>query len=174
MSLFEWVTVIIGGVTAIVGIGSLIFVGMQLRQNAIEARDATLAAEVERRRQRKRETMEAIAASARYRQELKAGLPWNDRDAEVVREFLDKAETDDATKGSVRAYLDYLEMLAAGVNEDVLDAELLARISGARIIAVANNYSIYIDRRRKELGSPSLYSELKRLADTMVRIKQYH
>jgi hypothetical protein len=154
-------------VTAIGGLGSLIFVGVQLRRGAIETRNAALAEEKERLRQRKRQTIEAVAATARYRQEMKTALPWNDRDAATVRAFLDEAENDDKARSAIRAYLDYLEMLAVGVNEGVLDVDTLARIHGGRIVAIAANYAGYIDRRREEMGSVTLYSELELLADSI-------
>jgi hypothetical protein len=164
MSLFEWMTTTLGGVTAVLGLASLIFVGIQVRQNAIEARNAALAEEAERLRQRKRETMAAISATARYRQEMKSVLPWNDRDAATVRVFLDEAENDDQARHAVRAYLDYMEMLAVGVNEGVLDISTLARMQGGRIVAIVTNYADYIDRRRRELNSPTLYCELTTLS----------
>lgn len=71
----------------------------------------------------------------------------------------------------VRAYLDYLEMLAVGVNSDVLDLETLARISGGRVVAVWANYAGYIERRRRELNSPTLYSELGDLARSIRELR---
>ncbi|WP_327001300.1 DUF4760 domain-containing protein [Dactylosporangium sp. NBC_01737] len=167
MSPFEWVTTALGVATLVIGIGSLLFVGVQLRQGAKETRKAAFAEEEERARQRKRETIDAVAKTARYRQELKAALPWNDRDAASVKRFLEEAENDPKTKAAIRAYLDYLEMLAVGANEGVLDVDTLARIHGGRIVAIATNYAEYIDRRREELGTTTLYSEIGALADAI-------
>jgi hypothetical protein len=50
------------------------------------------------------------------------------------------------------------------VNEGVFDAETVAKMSGGRIIAAAVNYAPYIDRRRQELRSDTLYSELQAMA----------
>jgi hypothetical protein len=165
-------TTTLAGVTAILGLGSLIFVGIQVRRGATETRHAALAEEAERLRQRKRETINAVAATAKYRQEMKSALPWNDRDAATVKAFLAEAENDDKARHAVRAYLDYVEMLAAGVNEGVFDLSTLARMQGGRIVAIAANYSDYIDRRRGELNSPTLYSELTALAEEISRTRQ--
>jgi len=165
-------TTTLGGVTAVLGLGSLIFVGIQVRQSAIETRNAALAEEAERIRERKRDTLAAISATVKYRQEMKSVLPWNDRDAGTVRVFLAEAENDDKARHAVRAYLDYMEMLAVGVNEDVLDISTLARMQGGRIVAIATNYADYIDRRRRELKSPTLYSELTTLAGEISRIRR--
>ncbi len=169
MSPFEWSTTVLGGVTAVVGLASLIFLARQVRLNAVEIRNAAAAEQAERIRQRKRETTVAVIETIRYRQELKNALPWNDRDASTVEAFLNEAENDEHKLQAVRAYLDYVEMLAASANESVLDVGMLERMQGGRILAIANNYSGYIRRRRAELDSPTLYTELEALAKEIGR-----
>lgn len=156
MTTFELLSVFIAAVAALINLGAFVFVGLQVRHAVGQSRKAAADTEFERRRQCKRDTIEAARATVKYREQLKAKLPWNDRDATQVKAYLDEAEGDDETKLAIRAYLDYLEMLAVGANEGVLDVETLSRMSGSRILAVADNYQPYIVRRRQELKAVPL------------------
>jgi hypothetical protein len=164
VSVFELWTLVFTAVTTAVNVIALGFVGVQIRYAARQTKRAAQDQEAEHLRQRRRDTVEAVRATTQYRERLKAPLPWNDRDGIQVKKFLDEAEGDPAKLVSIRAYLDYLEMLAVGVNEGVFDLPTLSRSSGGRILAVADNYTEYIERRRKELGSATLYAELEQLA----------
>ena len=171
MNTYEWTSSIISTIAALINLGALVFISMQVRHVMTESRKAANSQEAERARQRRRDTIDAVMATSRQHARLKSALPWNERDPEVVRLFLDEAEKDHVKRSAVREYLDYLELMAVGVVEEVLDLETITRMSGGRIIAVADNYAPYIERRRLELSSPSLYSEIQAMA-SLIRTKK--
>jgi hypothetical protein len=169
VSTFEWWTTIISFATGAMSFAALVFLGIQLRQARREAREGATRLEDERRRRRKKETIEAIASTTELRLRLKKALPWNDGDEAEVKAFLKDAESDHQKKEDIRAYLDYLELLAVGVNKNVLDLETLVSISGRRIMAISHNYGDYIANLREDLNSSTLYSELDTLARAIMR-----
>jgi len=167
----QWVSPVTAVVAAVINLGALVFVGVQVRHVISESRRNASNQELERVRQRKRDTIDAVMATAQHHADLKAVLPWNDRDQEVVKRFLEEIEADDSKRNVVRKYLDYIELVAVGVMEDVFDLETVTRLSGERFIAVAKNYLPYMERRRRELNSPSLYVEIEVMAD-LIRAHQ--
>jgi hypothetical protein len=169
---YEWSSSIISAIAATINLGALVFVGMQVRNAASESRRAAEYQEAEGQRQRKRDTINAVIATSQQRDKLKTALPWNDRDAVEVADFLRQVEQDQDRRAAVRAFLDYLEMIAAGVNDGVFDVETVSRTFGGRIVAVASNYAPYIELRRRELNSPSLYIELESVAASIREYRQ--
>ena len=165
MNTYELLSVVIAAVAALINLSALVFIGMQVHHLMSESRRTALAQEAESARQRKRDTIEAAITTFQQRTRLKVALPWNDRNAADVDKFLEMAEQDDAVRAAIREYLDYLELLGAGVVSGVLDVDVITRIWGGRILAVAANYAPYIERRRKELGSTTLYAELLAMAE---------
>jgi Domain of unknown function (DUF4760) len=167
LSAFERVTLLLALLGTAINLAALSFLGIQVRSASAQAKHATAEQVAEHTRQQRRDTIEAANRTARYREELKAALPWDDRDKAKVEEFLANAEKDVQARRPIRAYLNYFEMLAVGVHQGVFDLSTLTRISGGSIIAVATNYASYIERRREELNAPQLYSELITLARTI-------
>ncbi|MFB9686127.1 DUF4760 domain-containing protein [Amycolatopsis plumensis] len=137
---------------------------MQVRHAARESLRADRNLEDERRRQRKKDTIDAMVSSSRQWEEFRMALPWNDRDKENVQAYLQHIERKPAARAPVRNYLDFLEVVAVGVNSGVFDIDTVSRMVDGRILAVTENYMPYINLRRDELRSPSLYSELEVMA----------
>jgi hypothetical protein len=162
---FEFWSIGVASAATVINLAAVLFVGVQVRQAAVQSRRATLAQQEEWVKARKRATVEFYMSTEPLNSRLKAALPFLDRNAEAAAEFLEAAERDPDAAAAIRAYLDYLETLAAGANEGVLDLSTIDRMTGSRIVAVAANYAPYIERRRGELGAPGLYRELERLAE---------
>jgi Domain of unknown function (DUF4760) len=164
VSSFERASLVVACITTVLNLVAVSFVGLQVRQAARQASKTTEDQQLEWVRGRKQATIEFIMSTVQLNKELKAALPFSDRDPTKAQALLEAAEKDTAVAGSIRAYLDYLEYVAAGVNEGVLDLGMVDSMSGGRIVDVARNYRPYIERRRQEFQSTTLYLELERLA----------
>jgi hypothetical protein len=151
---------------------ALVFLGAQvmLARNALKETAKGQAQEWER--QRRKSTLDALVATSRYRESLKAVLPWNDRDPEVMAAFLKTASGEHRKLGSLREYLNHLEDLAVGVKRDVFDLETIDMSEGTRIIDIVASYAPYIESIRRELNRPTTYSDIEDLAEMLKRLRQ--
>jgi hypothetical protein len=70
----------------------LVFLDTQVMQARKALSETAEGQEREWERQRKKASIDAIVATAQYRESLKAVLPTNDRDAKTVTEFLEKTK----------------------------------------------------------------------------------
>jgi hypothetical protein len=150
-------------ITALINLAALIFVGAQVQLARRTLRESTRKQEQEWLRLRRQATIEMSASTEQYREELKAQLPWNDRDPKEVAAFLEERKGDHGRLTPVRAYLNHLEDLAVGVKAGVYDVEVISMLSGARIIATAASYAGYIQNIRLELDRPRTYECLDEL-----------
>jgi hypothetical protein len=171
MNQFEELSVVVAATGVVVNALAAGFVGLQVRlaakQSRLAADTARQAAADEKRewdRRRQGATVSFITSTMQLNKDLKAALPFLDRDPERAAEFIERAESEPVVANAIRAYLDYLENIATGVNMEVLDLDVVARMQGGRITAVARNYAPYIAARRRDLQSTTLYSEVEELA----------
>lgn len=158
-------------ITTVINFAALVFLGAQvmLARNALKETAKGQAQEWER--QRRKSTLDALVATSRYRESLKAVLPWNDRDPEVVAEFLKTANGNHQKLGPLRAYLNHLEDLAVGVKRNIFDLETIDISEGSRIIDTVACYAPYIESIRRELDRPTTYSEIEGLAEMLRRLR---
>lgn len=156
-----------GIIQTIVTLAGLLFVGAQVLLARIAINQSAEAQQREWDRLRKQATIEASIATAQYREDLKADLPWNDRDPKVVAAFLSDIERDPAKLGSVRQYFNHLTDLAVGVKQGVFDLETLSMLEGSRIIDTASSFSPYFDKLRRDLARPSIYEDIDELAEML-------
>lgn len=154
-------------ITTAVNIAALVFIGCQVLLARRALREGAEAQQQEWVRRRKQATIELEVSTARYRESLKAVLPWNDRDPKEVAAFLKDAAGDRARLGSVREYLNHLEDLAVGIKEGVFDLDTVSMLEGSRIIDTVASYSPYIEGVRRELGRPALYLDIEELAQML-------
>ena len=127
---------------------------------------ATTSTKLDHERRRKQATIEFYETTLNKRTELRAHLPY-DRDAQAVAGLLASVshEDDDAGK-AITEYLSLFELLAAGVRSGVFDHDVIQRIAGSRIRAIATNYRPWIEARRQLYSNPALYQEIEWLAQS--------
>jgi hypothetical protein len=165
---FEKVSVGLAALAIVVNLGVLVVLIFQLRGLRQQIESAADEARDRNTRERRRETMEVYAATLSKRIELRDDID-QDRDAEAIArrvERLKKAKSSEEERDAILDYLNYWEMLAAGVNEKILDYETASLIARGKIIAIYENYGPYIEWRR-DTHDDSLYSELQKLAEKL-------
>lgn len=155
-----------------INLAALVFLGAQVMLARKALTDAAGGQRQEWERQRRKSSIEASIATARYRESLKAVLPWNDRDPKGVTAFLEDAKGDHEKLAPLRQYLNHLENLAIGVKQGVFDLETISMIQGSRTIDVVTNYGPYIEGIRRELDRPATYQELEELAELLKTLRQ--
>ena len=154
-------------ITAVINLAALVFVGAQVLLARRTLRETTRKHEQEWLRLRRQATIEMSTSTGQYQEELKAQLPWNDRDPQEVAAFLKARQGDYAQLTPVRSYLNHLEDLAVGVKAGVYDVEVVSMLSGSRIIDTASNYAGYIADVRSQLKRPRLYECLDELVEQL-------
>lgn len=154
-------------VTTVINVAALVFVGAQVLLARQAIRHSSEAQGREWDRLRKQATIEASIATAQYREDLKAVLPWNDRDPKIVSAFLAEIGNDHAKLTPIREYFNHLTDLAVGVKQEVFDLETLSMIEGGRIIDTAASFRPYFEQVRRELGRPSVYEDIEQLAEIL-------
>jgi hypothetical protein len=162
MSEFEKVTVWTGIASVAV---NLILFGMVVLQLWISRR----VTRGDNARRKKQATIDFWSLTQDRRLKLADRLPL-DTDLAGIAEFVATIGQDDS--GNVRTLTDLLglyELLAAGINAEVLDLELFARIAGPRITSVTEGYGEWILERRSLLNHPLLYDELTTLSETLTK-----
>jgi Domain of unknown function (DUF4760) len=152
-------------VTAGINLAALVFLGAQVMLARQAIKETADAQNKEWERQRKRSTLEALVSTAQYREELKAVLPWNDRDPKEMARFFEKYKDDHSKLWPVREYLNHLEDLAVGVKQGVFDLETIIMADGNRILDVVVSYGPHIERVRREIESPTVYNDIEDLAE---------
>lgn len=137
----------------------------ELKRQVVQSAEATKLDHVRRRAQA---TIDFYRTTLDKRIALRESLP-HDRDAAGVADFIAKAiEKDDSDSAhDITDYLTYFGMFATGVNTGVFDIDIVERLAGTRILAIASNYKSWIDFRRAKYSQPKLYQELAILADEM-------
>lgn len=120
-------------------------------------------------RRKKQATIDFWSVTLDRRLKLADKLPL-DTDLAGIAEFV--ATLGQADSGKLRALTEFLglyELLAVGINTEVLDLELFARIAGPRITSVAEGYGEWIRERRTLVNHPLLYDELTTLSGTLTK-----
>lgn len=110
-----------------------------MRDQIAQAREATVA---EHDRRRREATIDFYLATMRRRHDLRDDLA-DDRDRKAVARLIEKIRDEgiDSDKGhAVREYLNLWESLAVGVEEGVYELEIVDALTGARMVAIAENY----------------------------------
>jgi hypothetical protein len=156
-------------VTAVISLAALVFLGAQVMLARRALKETSKAQQDEWDRQCKKASIDVSVSTARYREELKSFLPWNDRDSEEVAVFLKALNGDHAKLGPVRQYLNHLEDIAVGVKQGVFHIETISMLQGTRIIDTVTNYGPYIRSVREELRRPGIYMYLEELAELLKR-----
>jgi hypothetical protein len=159
-------------IATIINIAGLVFLGAQVMLARRALSDNAKAQEREWERQRRKSTLDMLAATSQYRESLKAGLPWNDRDPKEVAAFLARANGDREKLVPVREFLNYYEDLAVGARQGVFDIETISMSEGSRIIATAENYRVYVEDIRREIGKSTLYENLECLAEILRSLRK--
>lgn len=157
-------------VTAVISLAALVFLGAQVMLARRALKETSKAQQAEWDRQCKKASIEVSISTARYREELKEFLPWNDRDPEEVASFLKVTNGDHEKLSPVRRYLNHMEDIAVGVKQGVFHLETISMLQGSRIIDTVANYEPYIKYVRQELRRPGIYMYLEELAE---RLKAY-
>lgn len=142
----------------------------ELRDQVIQARQAT---ERDHLRRQSQATIEFYRDTIEKRLALREHLP-DERDEAGVKAVIRvaSAQPDGPENYAVKEYLSFLELLATGVNTQVMEVEIMDRIAGSRIAAAARNYRPWIDERRTSLHDPRMYEELVRLGELIDRMRQ--
>lgn len=163
MELKDVLSLLIAFGSMIAGVWAVVYVGRQVKQGAENTKAATEERVKEAAQRRREETMRFYMASVEAREHHETYLP-GDREAEKIAALIESAPDDPAIDPAIRVYLSYLEILAIGVNEEVLDIGIVDLFAGGALIAVVTNYKKWIDQQRANLRSPTLYLELEKLA----------
>jgi hypothetical protein len=151
---------------------ALIFLGAQVMLARRALRDTAAAQQQEWDRQRKQATIEVSVSTSRYREGLKAVLPWNDRDPEKMAAFLAGIDRSPEKLAAVREYLNHMEDLAVGVKQGVFDLETISMLDGSRIMDIAVSYAPYIENIRRMLKRPQTYSDIQDVAELIKKYRE--
>ena len=160
-------------ITAAINFAALVFLGAQVMLGRRALKETSNAQQQEWDRQRRKASIEVSISIARYREELKEGLPWNDRDPKSVREFLKSTKGDQVKLASVRKYLNHVEDIAVGVKQGVSDLDTIEMLQGSRIVDTVANYAPYIESIRNELRRPGIDAYLEELDAMLKTYAQY-
>ncbi len=166
MTTFEKTSILVGALGLLVNGALFVVFFLQLRELRRQIKGSSEADKRDHERRRKQATIEFYAATLERRNALRHELA-EDRDSEAITRVTEKLREQGKSAPewhSVVEYLNLWETLATGVNSDVLDYSTISRLSGQRVISIVRNYWSWIDWRRSELASPSVYSELETLA----------
>ena len=152
--------------TGIAGVAiNLILFGMVVLQLGI-SRSVTRR---DNGRRKQQATIDFWAATQDRRLKLSKDLPL-DSDRAGIAAFLESIGQGDSDKSrTLTDFLGLYELLAAGINAEVLDLVLFARIAGPRITSVTNGYGTWIDERRRLRHEPLFYAELTTLSHTLAK-----
>lgn len=155
---------------ALGGFAAAIFVGVQVRQAARNTKEGTKARQREWDLRRRQATLEFYQSTLESRENRRTRLP-PDRDAVGIARFLEEAKTDTAKLDTIRTHLSFYEMLATGVNAEVLDLGVVDAFGGGPILAAWRNYWPWIEERRLEFKAPSMFEEFECLASKIAHLR---
>lgn len=166
MSQYEIMSLWIALGSMVAGVGAVVYVGRQVMQSAANTKAATEERVKEAAQRRREETMRFYLASVEARERHETYLP-GDRETDKIADLIARATDNPDEEAAIRVYLSYLEILAIGVNEDVLDIGIVDLFAGGALIAVVSNYGSWIEEQRRELNAPTLYVELEKLVQAI-------
>jgi hypothetical protein len=131
-----------------------------LREQINQAKDAYIS---EQHRMRKQSTLEFVASTLDRRIGFLEEIP-SVKDPEATKNFIRQLPTDPAASKSIFAFLNYQEYVASGVNEGILDIDVIDRMAGTTIMKTQEGYGDFIAKKRESDNHPTLYAELQKLA----------
>lgn len=156
-------------VAAAINMAALVFVGLQV----LLARRSQIQADQGQReewaRLRMQATIEVAMSTARYRESLASILPFNDRDPQIVADFLNEVDGDPEKLTAMRQYMNHLTELAVGVKKGVFDLDTLSMLAGSRIIRTVDSFAPYIAWVRSELDAQEIYKDIEQLSEMLRR-----
>lgn len=127
--------------TAVVGIASIVLLGVQVQLAARALRDDHL-------RRRQQATLEYLVLHVRPHWKDSLRLLKQDLDAQqqpLSPELLARITSEPETKASIEKVLGNIEHMAVGVNVGVYDLELINRASGGFLIRTYSQFLPYIE-----------------------------
>jgi hypothetical protein len=156
-------------ITLLINFVGLVFLGVQVMQARKAVSDTARGQEREWERQRKKSSIDAIVATAQYRESLKAVLPANDGDPKAVAAFLEEAKGDTTKLGPLSEYLNHIEDLAVGVKQGIFDLDTISMLEGNRLIDIIPNYVPYMESVREETSRPAIWEDIDDLVE-MIKV----
>lgn len=164
MTQFERLSIAAAFAAVITNLVLFVVFWLQLRQLKRQVQLAEAESALDHRQRRAQATIDYYRTTLEKRSELRSKLP-HDSDAEGIRNLINtRLGHDGVIDSAVADYLAMFELLAAGVNTDVLELSVIDRLANRRIRDIAANYGPWIEHRRVELGHPRLCLELTSLA----------
>ena len=163
MSAYEFWSIVILAITAVILAGTaVIFV--------VQTRIALTVFQADHDRRRREATIHYMnQIRVRYREtnheiirRLGPGILDDNKISEIVQ--------DEQLLDRVKDMLGLFEHLAVGANTDVFEVEMLSRMSGGYLKAVYRRFERYIEQRRFETNSPTLYIEYERFVNDLASL----
>lgn len=164
VSPFEITSVVIAALAVFVNLGALIFLAKQVQQGVDATRQADQNRQLEWARNKRESSLQFYMSTVESRESYKTALP-SDRDTKAIAELIEDSETNADSHNRIRLYINYMEMVSAGVNSGVLDLDVIDRLMN--IVPAWNNYAPWILRQRKTFGAPGLSIEFERFANLL-------
>jgi hypothetical protein len=166
-------TLMLGVIGLLLNSVGLAFVAAQIaltRVQAARARDSEAAEMVLRR---KESTISFMVSTLEQRRSIWSQLP-DDFNEDAIATFVKEVASKKRNlqrEVDLKGYLAMMETLALGVSVGIYDLPTVSQMMGARISCVAQSYRSYIDRRRRETGTSTLYVEIEWLDQEMERFR---
>ncbi len=161
------VTNIVAILALAVSVITLFFLVAQIRLLRGQVEQAKEVYVAEHRRSRRQSTLEFLSSTMEQRHSMYNKTPYATK-PEEVQAFLERLDQDADAKSTIRLYLNYFELLACGVLDEIFDIEVVDRVLGSVIISVQNNYEPLISHLRTTTNQPLLYRELSALAQVLL------
>lgn len=172
MSFNAW-TLMLGVIGLLLNSLGLAFVAAQIalaRAQAARARDSEAAEMVLRR---KASTISFMVSTLEQRRSIWSQLP-DDFNEDAIATFVKEVARKRRNlqrEVDLKGYLAMMETLALGVSVGIYDLPTVSQMMGSRITCVAQGYRSYIDRRRRETGTSTLYVEIEWLDQEIERFR---
>ena len=168
MTTYEHWDIAIASIAALINLGALAFVALQVRHAVAATKSANEDRLNEWAQRRKESTLQFYMGTIERRESYKTVLP-PDRDGDAVRTLIQRSESDREIEHAIRVYMNYYEMLATGIESGVLDIGVITDLAGGSLVAAWNHYSPWIAAQRKESDAPALSSKFEKLAQEVAR-----
>jgi len=167
MSTFERWTLLISAVAVLMNVALFVGFGLQLRLLR-DQRDHSATTMLDHKLRHLQSTVDFVTKFLDARDELRSvGLPPLRRSA--LSPFLaNPLNTEDSSTGLAVAYLNDCELFATAVNLGLHDLGVVNTLVGPDIVRTQQLYRPFIEARRTETQSPTLWEEVEALAATVV------
>jgi hypothetical protein len=157
------VSLLIAGSGTVVGVGGLAMLLWQIRLLRLQINQAKDAVIDQQWRARRHSTLEFYGSTQDRRLGFLTEVP-SLKDMAATRSFIELALQDNTTTITLRRFLNYYELIAAGVNDDIFDITIMDRVAGTTIMNIWRRYGAYIIRLRREEDHASMFQEIEQLA----------